>query len=497
MALFEFEDGHLVPAQFGYPVASELDPELVDAVCQQVLQIVSRPLFPVTWRDVTSDGEDAPPRLTALDVTGQVVSVEILQTLDSKTLIASLSRLAEIAALSWVDLANEYPSGPEGFRVGWNKFRESMPTAAGPGPRLIMVAAAIEPSVRPALDVLASSGVEVHAMSLRQMSNGRLFLDVDAVGPRLYGMHSPHLVGGGQDQIPQIGDRGADPAIAVLGESPYFGIEPALPSAVPVGAQRSGADQGTEYGDGALSAYASDAAGGADYGDYADEGAYPDGDDYEYDDYADGGAEEGAYPDGDGYDYGDGAAGGDGDPDPTVFSGPRTKPTPRLRAHGAVAYSTDEEPPAPFVPQGDEEGPLTDGGAMDAAVASSADVEADPPEVAAAREAGLPVLDRDEDGLRALGQILGEDVPLVARTDLRMPSDLALTGSGAIRCDGLTYPSIEILFNARGIGDYDGWNELYLGDRLGPTLAESLAEINREIMREYADAPAYRGPARH
>lgn len=476
MALFEFEDGHLVPAQFGYPVASELDPELVDAVCQQVLQIVSRPLFPVTWRDVTSDGEDAPPRLTALDVTGQVVSVEILQTLDSKTLIASLSRLAEIAALSWVDLANEYPSGPEGFRVGWNKFRESMPTAAGPGPRLIMVAAAIEPSVRPALDVLASSGVEVHAMSLRQMSNGRLFLDVDAVGPRLYGMHSPHLVGGGQDQIPQIGDRGADPAIAVLGESPYFGIEPALPSAVPVGAQRSGADQGP---------------------DYADEGAYPDGDDYEYDDYADGGAEEGAYPDGDGYDYGDGAAGGDGDPDPTVFSGPRTKPTPRLRAHGAVAYSTDEEPPAPFVPQSDEEGPLTDGGAMDAAVASSADVEADPPEVAAAREAGLPVLDRDEDGLRALGQILGEDVPLVARTDLRMPSDLALTGSGAIRCDGLTYPSIEILFNARGIGDYDGWNELYLGDRLGPTLAESLAEINREIMREYADAPAYRGPARH
>ena len=491
MALFEFEDGHLVPAQFGYPVASELGPELVDAVCQQVLQIVSRPLFPVTWRDVTSDGEDAPPRLTALDVTGQVVSVEILQTLDSKTLIASLSRLAEIAALSWVDLANEYPSGPEGFRVGWNKFRESMPTAAGPGPRLIMVAASIEPSVRPALDVLASSGVEVHALSLRQMSNGRLFLDVDAVGPRLYGMHSPHLVGGGRDQIPQIGDQGVDPAIAVLGESPYFGIEAALPSAVPAGAQHGGAGQGAEYGDGARSAYGSDIAGGGDYGDYAEGGAYPDGDDYGYDDYTDGGAQGGAHPDG----YG--AADGEGDAGPAVFSGPRTKPTPRLRAHGAVAYSTDEEPPAPFVPRGDEEGPLTDGGAMDAAVASSVDVEADPPEVVAAREAGLPVLDRDEDGLRALGQILGEDVPLVARTDLRMPSDLALTGSGAIRCDGLTYPSIEILFSARGIADYDGWNELYLGDRLGPTLAESLAEINREIMREYADAPAHRGPARH
>ena len=56
MALFEFEDGHLVPAQFGYPVAQDLGPELVDAICQQVLQIVSRPLFPVTWRDMTGQG---------------------------------------------------------------------------------------------------------------------------------------------------------------------------------------------------------------------------------------------------------------------------------------------------------------------------------------------------------------------------------------------------------------------------------------------------------
>ena len=46
MALFEFEDGHLVPAQFGYPVSYDLGPELVDAICQQVLQIVSRPAIP-------------------------------------------------------------------------------------------------------------------------------------------------------------------------------------------------------------------------------------------------------------------------------------------------------------------------------------------------------------------------------------------------------------------------------------------------------------------
>ena len=94
MALFEFEDGHLVPAQFGYPVAQDLGPDLVDAICQQVLQIVSRPLFPVTWRDMTGQDDEETPRLTALDVTGQIVSVEILKLLDSETLITSLSRLA-------------------------------------------------------------------------------------------------------------------------------------------------------------------------------------------------------------------------------------------------------------------------------------------------------------------------------------------------------------------------------------------------------------------
>ena len=193
MALFEFEDGRLVPAQFGYPVAQDLGPDLVDAICQQVLQIVSRPLFPVTWRDMTGQDDEGTPRLTALDVSGQIVSVEILKELDSETLITSLSRLAEVASISWSDLAAEYPSGPDGFRTGWAQFRDSMPPAVGPGPRLIMVAGDIDPSVRPALSVLATSGVEVHLMNLRQMSNGRLFLDVNAVGPRLYG-HAPQLL---------------------------------------------------------------------------------------------------------------------------------------------------------------------------------------------------------------------------------------------------------------------------------------------------------------
>ena len=602
MALFEFEDGHLVPAQFGYPVSYDLGPELVDAICQQVLQIVSRPLFPVTWRDMTGQDDEETPRLTALDVTGQIVSVEILKLLDSETLITSLSRLAIVASLSWSDLAGEYPTGSEGFRAGWAQFRDSMPPAVGPGPRLIMVAGEIDPSVRPALSILATSGVEVHLMNLRQMSNGRLFLDVNAVGPRLYG-HAPQLLGSMADAS----------AIAA-------GPAPAVPEA-PVDSE--------EY----------EAA--------AEENL---------DDAAQAIPEPPVPP----FTDADVEADGDGDAeDATGSETPTTRPTPKIAPHlrDAFHYSVDEEPPAPWKSkdsheeQSDEAGAgsdelveefveeeteiddrvdevadaveaddadeqvgedrdavdelateafddaeeriesegetdgsdereqvetldeesdgeeerhdeerdrgefaaddnvdaedahpeehavhvgdelddneqgesgeqrwerpahlgsrasrrahvesaedLNDGGATDAAMASSVDHEEESPEVIAAREGGVPVLGRDESGLRTLAQILGEDTPLVARGELGLPDDLVLAASGAISCAGLTYPSLETMLTARGMGHIDVWSFVRIGDRLGPTLAEALDEVNREIVREYANVPRGRRVAKH
>ena len=612
MALFEFEDGHLVPAQFGYPVSYDLGPELVDAICQQVLQIVSRPLFPVTWRDMTGQDDEETPRLTALDVTGQIVSVEILKLLDSETLITSLSRLAIVASLSWSDLAGEYPTGSEGFRAGWAQFRDSMPPAVGPGPRLIMVAGEIDPSVRPALSILATSGVEVHLMNLRQMSNGRLFLDVNAVGPRLYG-HAPQLLG----SVVGASAIAAGPAPA-----------PAVPEA-PVDSEE-------------LEAAAEE----------------------NLDDAAQAIPELPVPPVTDA----DAEADGDGDAeDATESETPTTRPTPKIAPHlrDAFHYSVDEEPPAPWKSkdspeeQSDEAGAgsdelveefveefveeeteiddrvdeaadaveaddadqqveedhdaadehateafddaeesiesegetdgsdereqvetldeeerhdeerdrgefaaddaadesaaddnvdaedahpeehavhvgdelddneqgetgeqrwerpahlgsrasrrahveaaedLNDGGATDAAMASSVDHEEESPEVIAAREGGVPVLGRDEAGLRTLAQILGEDTPLVARGELGLPDDLVLAASGAISCAGLTYPSLETMLTARGMGHIDVWSFVRIGDRLGPTLAEALDEVNREIVREYANVPRGRRVAKH
>ncbi len=653
MALFEFEDGHLVPAQFGYPVAQDLGPDLVDAICQQVLQIVSRPLFPVTWRDMTGQDDEGTPRLTALDVSGQIVSVEILKELDSETLITSLSRLAEVASISWSDLAAEYPSGPDGFRTGWAQFRDSMPPAVGPGPRLIMVAGDIDPSVRPALSVLATSGVEVHLMNLRQMSNGRLFLDVNAVGPRLYG-HAPQLLASAaaapelaaateqpapfEESVPAESAIPAPPAESAeasneedsetpttrptpkvaphlrevftypMDEEPPAPWKPAAeessteessdeqPSDEAVEASRDEAEPGEEQAesesdnraDGAdefedAEAELADELHAADNHAAADEAvdasqdeAQPtdeqpisetaehaepavhgedverenvveperaddveDGDDSEdaeaeladelldhednaaeaqehdaADENADDAADE---SDVDAHDDADASA-------DESRSEESHEPATEQQAHEPATEPQADDQPAdePQVdeqPTPEEDKPrwerpahmsrratrrareesseLNDGGATDAATASSVDRSEESPEVAQARAEGLPVLGRDEAGLRTLAEILGQDTPLVARSELGLPADLVLAASGAISGAGLTYPSLDTLLTARGLGHIDAWGQVRIGDRLGPTLAEALDEINREIVREYAQAPRGTHSAKH
>ncbi len=590
MALFEFEDGRLVPAQFGYPVAQDLGPELVDAICQQVLQIVSRPLFPVTWRDMTGQGEEETPRLTALDVTGQIVSVEILKELDSDTLITSLSRLAEVASISWADLANEYPSGPEGFRTGWAQFRDSMPPAVGPGPRLIMVAGEIDPSVRPALSLLATSGVEVHLMNLRQMSNGRLFLDVNAVGPRLYG-HAPQVLASAaaapeltsgpsfgeveQESLPSQapGDRQAqdeelgseEPDSEEPGSDEPGSEEPdardecdaesdgETPTTRPTpkvaphlrdvfsypASEEPPAPWQPSEAEGASDADLTDEAaqgrgGEADAGDDAHAAGARDADTAEQQETSedpDEGAEDDESPAAleEERDPGEaGEADADDDEGPaesSVTLGPRDDDrAARARGEGELPGGDDEEdsdaaceqPEEDVAEEADEEAPserpahlgsrasrraqigeLNDAGATYAATDSFVDHAEESAEVIQAREEGVPVLSRDESGLRALAQILGEDTPLVARSELGLPADLMLEANGAIFGAGLTYPSLDTLLTARGLGHIQAWALVRIGDRLGPTLAEALDEINREIVREYSDSPRGRRSARH
>ena len=599
MALFEFEDGHLVPAQFGYPVAQDLGPDLVDAICAQVLQIVSRPLFPVTWRDMTGQGDEEAPRLTALDVTGQIVSVEILKELDSEALITSLSRLAEVASISWSDLAAEYPSGSDGFLAGWAQFRDSMPPAVGPGPRLIIVAGEIAPSVRPALSILATSGVEVHLMNLRQMSNGRLFLDVNAVGPRLYG-HAPQLlasapapeiVAPADDTVEEVSSKASvipAPAAETPGEEdaetpttrPTPKVAPHLRgvSRYPMDEEPpppyKPADKDAAHEE------PSDESAEIEPDEWVDESYAPESDERiddpedrdesedteaEMDDEREAAREhaedsedertsdEGSLDADDAHDHDarehDEAVDASTDDNDQVGEQGETETGQRAEseanpvenaedvddaelvdelidhedAPAAESVAAERSPEAADVTEGqenseaakprwerpahmsrratrrarEESSELNDGGATAAATASSVDRFEESAEVAQARAEGLPVLGRDESGLRTLAQILGQDTPLVARSELGLPADLVLAASGAVSGAGLTYPSLDTLLTARGLGHLDVWGQVRIGDRLGPTLSEALDEINREIVREYAQAPRSHHLAKH
>ena len=383
MALFEFDEGRLIPAQFGRSVSDGLTPEIVDAVCNQVLEIVSRPLFPITWRDISPfegsafvDGsaEDEAPRLTALDPSGQVVSVEILDFLDSDTLIQSLSRLAGTAALSWSDLAREYPGGVAAFKSGWIQFRDSMPPSPGAGPRLVMVVGRIDPAVRPALEVLAASGVEVHEMSLREMSNGRSFLEVHAVGPRTYA-HAPHLLTGRSDDVPAIASSIREVSAPVTIES-SAGVE---------------------------------SSASVDF----------------------------------------------------VSSEPTTE-----AAASALEGSDLHHHAAPVVGEDGDD-----------------DLEEESEELRAAREAGIPVLSRDAAALRVLGQIIAEDVPAII---VGVPqAECEFTADGLFRSGEESWDNPQDALSYFGVSG-NGWTLWHLGGEEGPTLGESLAEVNREIIREYS-----------
>ena len=374
MALFEFDEGRLIPAQFGRSVSGGLTPEVVDAVCNQVLEIVSRPLFPITWRDISpfeaqafideSSPENEAPRLTALDPSGQVVSVEILDFLDSDTLIQSLSRLAGTAALSWSDLAREYPGGVAAFKSGWLHFRDSMPPSPGAGPRLVMVVGSIDPAVRPALEVLAASGVEVHEMSLREMSNGRSFLEVHAVGPRTYA-HAPHLLAGRSEDVPAIAS--SIPEVTVTSVHPVAQAQ--------------------------------------------------------------------------------------------VEASEEAEPVPGEDPHHHAAPQVNEEAGTGLVSEEESE------------------------ELARAREAGIPVLARDAAALRVLGQIIAEDVPAIL---LEAPqANCEFTADGLLRAGEQTWTDPQEALVHFHVGG-DAWALWHLGGEEGPTLGESLAEVNREIIREYS-----------
>ncbi len=251
MALFELESGRLIPAQFGTPVGHGLEKDVLESIRSQVLEVIDRPLFPVAWAGDGGESGSGPHSLTALDASGQVVSVEVLSRLDPVSLVAAISRLGQVSGQGWMDLASQYPGGVQAFQTGWAEFREAMPPTTQPGPRLILVVGEIDEGCYSALGVLFASGIEIHQISSRQMSNGRRFLEVAQLTASSISYSRPQI-GGHRAPAPQISwhvDEESSPAQA----SPVPPAPPAPPAPAGSSEDEPAADQELESAEGEAS----------------------------------------------------------------------------------------------------------------------------------------------------------------------------------------------------------------------------------------------------
>lgn len=552
MSLFEYDQGHLIPAQFGHPVGPEAQGEILDSIRRQVLEVIARPLFPVTWNDMTvtpvsgmpgefaqpgaSPGSGVPgadgtangypqesPRLTALDGSGQVVLVEVVNRLDSTGLIAALARLGAVSNLGWNDLAAAYPGGVSAFRSGWTQFRDAMPPNLAAGPRLILVATEIDPDVRPALDALTPSGLEVHHVSVREMSNGRRFLDVQRVASSLFS-HDTNLLAGRGARIPaitsatdedvqnvefmasevdsrpdQVSRVGFADLATPMATSPVSGtavpdVEPAAPEieavsepAAPAPEPGAPALETTEdrpnpvdepeLQTGSISRHSiMEAARGSGVSPLASaedeepvESLFT--------------THHGSVAETDVPSFADIISGTDTGEIQTVHHSHRAPASEQTLAAEAQAQAGNE-PAQPEQPA--ESASLANAG--DAAAweaAHSPENAANSEDSGAAQSDRTDLLNRDAAGLSVIAQVTGEDTPLIALVNFDGSAaevSATLAERGVVVLEGREFDDPSEA--ARELGqDVDGWEFWHLGFIEGPTLAEAQAEINAEIER--------------
>ncbi|BDA64711.1 restriction system modified-DNA reader domain-containing protein [Actinomyces capricornis] len=189
MAMYELDGNHLLPVRLGRSADADTRARSLAALQRQIVEVLRRPLFPLEWGRVTG-GES----LTALDATGQVVLVEVLQSLSAAEVMAAMARLTATAALGRRELAGRYAGGLVSFREDWNEFREAMPAQVEAGPRLTLVTAALAPEVRSSLSVLVGSGVELYEVDVRVVDEARVVVVVEQIVDGSLDAEGPLLV---------------------------------------------------------------------------------------------------------------------------------------------------------------------------------------------------------------------------------------------------------------------------------------------------------------
>lgn len=199
MAVFALEDGRLVAAQSYDLQGTELARESLAAIRERVIDLLGSPLFPVAWQNEQSESG---PResLIALDPTGQICTVEVLETLDSNELLAALARAGRHGEIGRAGLAAIYGPGASLFATDWRTFLDACEPHPAPGPRLYLVVLFIDPGVRSVVDALSGAGLRVQLASLHD-GGAHVLVSVEEVHPRSAAFHAlggrqyqPHIV---------------------------------------------------------------------------------------------------------------------------------------------------------------------------------------------------------------------------------------------------------------------------------------------------------------
>lgn len=184
MPLFSLDNGRLRPASSQLAQDPEIAAQALMALRDQVTELLHQPFFPVSWLTETPrmGRTERQTSLVALEPSGQTVTIDVVEHLDSTTLMSCLARAGRHADMNRGRLASLYPRGTAAFRRDWQEFLDSCPTMTKPGPRLIVLALSIDPEMRGALDSLLGTGVQLFRIALHDSRSG-LLVSLDEVRP--------------------------------------------------------------------------------------------------------------------------------------------------------------------------------------------------------------------------------------------------------------------------------------------------------------------------
>lgn len=178
MGVFSLRGGQFHRAAPPADLPEETRASVAEALRAQIAEFLDFPAFQVAW--TRPEGERGTASLVALDATGNIISVDIIDVLDGAALLAALARSAQHATLDRREITRLFPGGPHDFSSAWQEFTAVNPPIPEPAPRLSIFACAIDPDITDAVRALAGAGVQVWQVTILERAAG-ILLSVDEV----------------------------------------------------------------------------------------------------------------------------------------------------------------------------------------------------------------------------------------------------------------------------------------------------------------------------